>query len=97
MAELWFSALPSGMLRRGEFTSRADLAAKMTGFAIRCNRTARPYTWTYDARTDHARHAGHDDPAATRPARKAASRWPRNPAQASSQNPSRTIAVLSQV
>jgi predicted DCC family thiol-disulfide oxidoreductase YuxK len=56
MAELWFSALTRGLLRRGEFTSRADLAAKITDFAIRYNRTARPYTWTYDARTDHARH-----------------------------------------
>ncbi len=56
MAELWFSALTRGLLRRGEFTSRADLAAKITSFAIRYNRTAQPYTWTYDARADHARH-----------------------------------------
>ena len=72
MAELWFSALTRGLLRRGEFTSRDDLAAKITGFAIRYNRTARPYTWTYDARADHARHlARHARPgdfAATRPA-----------------------------
>lgn len=72
MAELWFSALTRGLLRRGEFTSRDDLAAKITDFAIRYNRTARPYTWTYDARADHARHlarhAGHGDFAATRPA-----------------------------
>jgi len=72
MAELWFSALTRGLLRRGEFTSRDDLAAKITDFAIRYNRTARPYTWTYDARADHARHlarpAGHADLAATRPA-----------------------------
>lgn len=56
MAELWFSTLTRGLLRRGEFTSRADLADKITSFAIRYNRTARPYTWTYDARADHARH-----------------------------------------
>jgi transposase len=56
MAELWFSALTRGLLRRGEFTSRADLASKITSFAIRYNRTAQPYTWTYDARADHARH-----------------------------------------
>jgi hypothetical protein len=72
MAELWFSALTRRLLRRGEFTSRADLAAKITDFAIRYNRTARPYTWTYDARADHARHlarhAGHGNLAATRPA-----------------------------
>jgi transposase len=56
MAELWFSTLTRGLLRRGEFTSRADLASKITDFAIRYNRTARPYTWTYDARADHDRH-----------------------------------------
>jgi hypothetical protein len=44
------------LLRRGEFTSPADLTAKITSFAIRYNRTARPFTWTYDARADHARH-----------------------------------------
>jgi transposase len=73
MAELWFSALTRGLLRRGEFTSRDDLAAKITDFTIRYNRTARPYTWTYDARADHARHlARHgrqDIPADRRPAR----------------------------
>ena len=56
MAELWFSILTRALLRRGEFTSRADLAGKITSFAVCCNRTARPFTWTYDARTDHARH-----------------------------------------
>ena len=72
MAELWFSTLTRGLLRRGEFTSRADLADKITSFAIRYNRTASPYTWTYDARADHARHlarhARHDVPAAPAPA-----------------------------
>ena len=70
MAELWFSALTRGLLRRGEFTSRADLADKITSFAIRHNRTARPYTWTYDAQADHARHlarhARHSESAASR-------------------------------
>ena len=56
MAELWFSVLTRGLLRRGEFTSPADLASQITGFAIRYNRAARPFTWTYDARADHARH-----------------------------------------
>lgn len=64
MAELWFSILARRLLRRGEFTSPADLAEKITSFAIRYNRTARPFTWTYDARADHARylarHAQHD-------------------------------------
>ena len=54
MAELWFSMLTRALLRRGEFTSRADLTDKITGFAIRYNRTARPWTWAYDARDDHA-------------------------------------------
>jgi transposase len=72
MAELWFSVLARRLLRRGEFTSRADLADKITSFAIRYNRTARPCTWAYDAGADHARylarHAQHDDPAASEPA-----------------------------
>jgi len=71
MAELWFSALDRRLLRRGEFTSRADLADKITSFAVRYNRTARPYTWTYDADADHARyltrHAQHDDPVTPAP------------------------------
>jgi len=62
MAELWFSVLTRSLLRRGEFTSRDDLAAKITSFTIRYNQTARPWTWTYDARADHqryrARHSG---------------------------------------
>jgi transposase len=72
MAELWFSILTRALLRRGEFTSRADLAEKITSFAVRYNRTARPFTWTYDAHTDHARHlARHtqrDDSAISGPA-----------------------------
>lgn len=73
MAELWFSVLTRGLLRRGEFTSRTDLIEKITSFAIRYNRTAKPWTWTYDARADHARyrarHSGqHPAPAAARPA-----------------------------
>ncbi len=56
MAELWFSVLTRALLRRGEFTSRADLIDKITGFAVRYNRTARPWRWAYDARADHARY-----------------------------------------
>ena len=71
MAELWFSVLTRSLLRRGEFTSRADLADKITSFTIRYNRTARPWIWTYNAGADHARylnrHARHDDPAARQP------------------------------
>jgi DDE superfamily endonuclease len=73
MAGLWFSILTRALIRRGEFTSRADLAAKITSFAIRYNnQTATPWTWTYDARAGHqryrTRHSGHhltaDGPAA---------------------------------
>ena len=56
MAELWFSVLTRALLRRGEFTSRADLIEKITVFTIRYNRTARPWKWAYDARADHARY-----------------------------------------
>jgi hypothetical protein len=69
MAELWFSVLTRALLRRGEFTSRADLIDKITGLTIRCNRTARPWKW---ARADHAgylaRRAQHDSSPATSPA-----------------------------
>jgi transposase len=72
MAELWFSVLTRTLLRRGEFTSRADLTDKITSFAIRYNRTARPWTWAYDARADHARyrarHSGQHPAAITAPA-----------------------------
>ncbi len=70
MAELWFSVLTRALLRRGEFTSRADLAEKITDFAIRYNRTAKPWQWAYDARADHeryrARHSGENHGATTR-------------------------------
>lgn len=66
MAELWFSVLTRALLRRGEFTCRAELADKITDFAIRYNRTAHPWTWSYDARADHARylirHTEHNSP-----------------------------------
>ena len=73
MAELWFSVLTRGLLRRGDFTSRADLIEKITNFTIRYNRTAEPFTWTSHARADHARYqarhaADHTDaPARTSP------------------------------
>ena len=44
------------LLRRGDFTSRGDLEAKITAFTIRHNKTARPYKWSYDADADHARY-----------------------------------------
>jgi transposase len=56
MAELWFSVLTRALLRRGEFTSRTDLIDKIIRFTIRYNQAARPWTWAYDARDDHARY-----------------------------------------
>ena len=38
------------LLRRGEFTSRQDLADKIENVTIAYNRTAKPYRWTYDGR-----------------------------------------------
>jgi len=56
MAELWFSVLTRSLLRRGEFTSRADLTDQIHAFAIRYNRTAKRFTWNYDAAADHDRY-----------------------------------------
>lgn len=49
-AELFFSILTRRLLRRGEFTSREDLANKIENFVNVYNRTAKPYRWTYDGR-----------------------------------------------
>ena len=49
-AELFFSILTRRLLRRGEFTSRQDLADKIENFTVVYNRTAKPYRWTYDGR-----------------------------------------------
>lgn len=49
-AELFFSILTRRLLRRGEFTSRQNLADKIENFVIAYNRTARPYRWTYQGR-----------------------------------------------
>jgi transposase len=71
MAELRFGVLTRALLRRGEFTSRADLIEKITSFTIRCNRTAQPWRWAYDARADHARYQGRhsgQQPATAEPA-----------------------------
>ncbi len=64
--------LTRALLRRGEFTSPPDLAEKITAFAIRYNRTAKPWKWAYDARADHARYLArhtsqHPTPATTEP------------------------------
>lgn len=56
MIEQWFGVLTRRLLRRGDFTSRDDLEAKITAFTIRHNKHARPYKWAYDADADHARY-----------------------------------------
>lgn len=56
MIEQWFGVLTRRLLRRGDFTSRDDLEAKITAFTIRHNKNARPYKWSYDADADHARY-----------------------------------------
>jgi transposase len=49
-AELFFSILTRRLLRRGEFTSRQDLAHRIDNFTTVYNRTAKPFRWTYDGR-----------------------------------------------
>jgi transposase len=56
MIEQWFGVLTRRLLRRGDFTSRDDLDAKITAFTIRYNKNARPYRWGYDADAEHARY-----------------------------------------
>jgi hypothetical protein len=48
--ELFFSILARRLLRRGEFTSRDHLAAKILGFITHYNRHAKPFRWRYDGR-----------------------------------------------
>ena len=47
MIELFFSVLTRRLLRRGEFTSRQDLADKILNFIAVYDQTAKPYRWTY--------------------------------------------------
>lgn len=56
MIEQWFGTLTRRLLRRGDFTSRDELEAKITAFTIRHNKNARPYRWSYDAGAEHARY-----------------------------------------
>ena len=67
MAELWFSVLTRGLLRRGEFISRTDLAEKITNFAIRYNRTAKP--WKSGLRRAHRPRALSGPPQQRQPRR----------------------------
>ena len=49
--EIWFSILVRKLLKRGNFTSVADLKAKVFAFIEYFNQTmAKPYKWTYQGR-----------------------------------------------
>lgn len=49
--ELWFSILARKLLKRGTFTSVADLKAKVLAFVAYFNRTmAKPFRWTYQGK-----------------------------------------------
>jgi transposase len=48
--ECFFSILSRKLLRRGEFSSRDDLVAKMMAFIEHHGATAKPFKWVYDAK-----------------------------------------------
>ena len=48
--EAFFSILTRKVLRRGEFSSRDDLVARMLAFIEHRNTTAKPFKWVYDAK-----------------------------------------------
>jgi len=49
--ELWFSILVRRLLKRGNFTSVADLRERILAFIAYFNKTmAKPFTWTYKGR-----------------------------------------------
>jgi transposase len=50
MVEIWLSILTRRLLRRGEFTSRQDLADKIIEFMCDYDDKAKPFRWTYDGR-----------------------------------------------
>lgn len=49
--EIWFGILSKKLLRRGNFTSQADLQAQLEEFIIYFNAVlAKPFKWTYDGK-----------------------------------------------
>ena len=49
--EIWLSILVRKLLRRGSFTSGADLETKVLAFIDYYNRTmAKPFKWTYQGK-----------------------------------------------
>lgn len=45
--EIWFSKLQRDLITRGIFTSKADLARKITRYIKSHNKSAKPFKWTY--------------------------------------------------
>ena len=45
--ELWFAKIQRDVIRRGVFTSVADLARKLRKYIAAYARSARPFRWTY--------------------------------------------------
>jgi transposase len=45
--EIWFSKIQRDLITRGIFTSKADLARKITKYIKGHNKTAKPFKWTY--------------------------------------------------
>jgi hypothetical protein len=45
--ELFFSIITRKVLKRGSFTSRADLVSKLMRYIATYNETAKPFAWTY--------------------------------------------------
>lgn len=48
--ELFFSILTRRLLRRGSFSSKADLREQLLAFIDRYNPTAKPFAWTYEGK-----------------------------------------------
>ena len=48
--ELFFSILSRRLLKRGAFSSKADLRAQLSAFIDRYNPTAKPFAWTYEGK-----------------------------------------------
>jgi transposase len=48
--ELWFSILVRRVLKRGNFPSLEALRARILEFIEYCNKTAKPFQWTYTGR-----------------------------------------------
>ncbi len=48
--EIWLSILVRKLLRRGSFTSVAELEAKVLAFIDSYNRSAKPFKWTYQGK-----------------------------------------------